>query len=240
MSAFNNVRSKIAFDQFYLQIRWSLWYIAIVLVSYMVIHFIPEVQQRELNFISFIFQSTRIYMLVIGIIMGLYIFPYFVKNGVTRKDVFAGSALAATGIALGIMVIAAAVNWVFQLITPFIPYISTGTYLDFLGATSHWVIPVIALSLIILSYYIAGWIIAVGFYRYSGGGGVLFIAISIILVGLIDLLWGIGLAFPLVDNLDIPFPELTHTQSMIAAVVLVILALGFIRLVSRDMPIKLE
>src|SRR5690625_6438150 len=77
------------------QMKWSLWFIVFVLVSYIVVIAISiNTGSNSSDFFGFSYGSTKVYMLVIGIISASAFLTFYVKHGVTRKDYFIGSILA--------------------------------------------------------------------------------------------------------------------------------------------------
>ncbi|KHF41695.1 hypothetical protein [Halalkalibacter okhensis] len=237
----NALTSKVAFDLFAIQMKWSLWYIPIVFVIYLIVeHFVTEVEEMGLSFMSFFFEPTKIYMLVIGIISCLAFLTYFVKNGVTRKDYFIGSSIASAGVAFSLMLISVIVTGILLLLGTFTTYSPLTNQVAFLDTNSFWVIPLISFSLIVLCYYIGGWIIAVGFYRFGGWGGLGFILIAILFLSLTDLLWEGELTHPLANYLNLTIPALSIFSSIIGTLLLIGVGLFLIRKVTKRIAIKLE
>ncbi|MTI96729.1 MAG: hypothetical protein FH749_14855 [Firmicutes bacterium] len=239
MKFLDSVKAKVAIDMFTIQMGWSLWFIPIVLVvNILVNQFVPEVQERGLSFIAFIFQPAKIYMLVIGIISGFAFLSHFIKNGIIRKDYFSGSAIAAAGVALGIIVISAVITVVMMLFDWFAA--SPPSNIDFLEATSSaWLVPILALSLITFSYYIAGWIIAVGFQRF-GGWGIGFVGIAIVQTILTDILWEGHPTHPLTGFIRITLPDLSIPTALAGTTLIIGLGLWLLRATTRRMPITPE
>ncbi|UNC93215.1 hypothetical protein [Candidatus Contubernalis alkaliaceticus] len=242
MKFINSVTAKIIIDLYYIQMKPTLWYIPIVTAaSLILLQFVPGMQENGLNQMSMIYQSSKIFMLVIGIIFCNALLSYYVKNGITRKDYFLGSAIAAAVVAFSIMIISAIITGILQLLGVFSNNSPGGIRLEFIENTSStWVIPVIALSLILLCYYIAGWTISVGFYRYGNLGGFGFIGIAILFVSIMDLLWEGSLSLPLLASISIPVPYLTVPLSIIGTLILIFLGLWLIRSVTKQMPIKIQ
>lgn len=228
----NSTKFKVAFDLFYTQMVWSLWYIPVVLVIYLVRNFIPNADIENFNLASAIFQPSKIYMLVIGIITSFAFLSHYVKNGITRKDYFIGSAIAAASVAISIIVLSIIPNEVFRLFGWSTSITDIG-----LNGTSIWVYP-IALSLILVSYYVAGWIIAVSFYKF-GGVGALFIPLAILIICLTDLLWGLPITGP-AAFLNISLPETSPLLSMVSTFVLIGLGLWIIRMITKEITIDPE
>ena len=239
----DTVKKKLAFDMCYLQMGWTLWYIPIVLIGYLVILPIlgnfTDISETDLNFMSFLLQPSRIYMAIIGIITYSALFPFFVKQGVTRKQYFVGSALAAAGVALGINIVSALITGILQIVSRLTPYAPGQGHMAFLENFSSWHVPLLTFSLIILTYYIAGWIIGIGFYRssWAGAGSII---VALVYVYLLDLLWEGQLSLNITSSLNITFPNQIFSLSLVGNLILIGLGLWVIRIATKDVPIKVK
>ncbi|ABR50034.1 conserved hypothetical protein [Alkaliphilus metalliredigens QYMF] len=239
-----SIKSKLSLDLFYMQMQWSFWYISIILIIHLILQlvlprFVPDVEEINLSFMIMFFQSSKIYMAIIGIIACYSFLPFFVKNGITRRDYFIGSSVAAVGVSFSILLVSAVITVVLQFLAPILGYSPNIVPVAFLDTTSLWIVPIISLSLIILCYYIAGWVIAVGFYRYNNLRRIGFIAIGLFYVSVTDLIWEGGLSHPLIAKLNIPFPDLSIGLSVGVTSLLIGLGLWFIRSLTKRIPIKL-
>ncbi|SFF04672.1 hypothetical protein [Alteribacillus iranensis] len=236
-----SIRSKVATDLFWTQLKWTFWFVPIVLISYPVLtFFFAEVQELELTFLSFLFQPAKIYMLVLGIFSIFAFFPYYVKNGVTRKDYFTGSALAAAVLAVTIVLLSVIIMIILQLIGNWTAYSPGTEHLPFLQMSSKWVFPAVVVTCIILSYYIGGWMIALGFYRFGGWGVLLFILIGLLYLSAIDLLWEERPTLPVPDFLPAAAPTFSLGVSLICNLVLIIAGLFLLFRIIRRARIKLD
>ncbi|AGA67845.1 hypothetical protein Desdi_0296 [Desulfitobacterium dichloroeliminans LMG P-21439] len=91
---------KVARDMFFAQGIWTLYFLGIIVAIQVVQHvFTPYWGGSNPGFFLSSQISTRIYMLVIGIIAAIYFPRFYVENGVTRKDAFRGIALGSLGLA---------------------------------------------------------------------------------------------------------------------------------------------
>ncbi|QDI92283.1 hypothetical protein EPH95_14710 [Salicibibacter halophilus] len=232
---------KVATDLFITQMKWTLWYIPILLVVYLLLYlFTPEMQAENWNLMSVIYQPTKIYMLVIGLLTIMAFLTYYVKNGITRKDYFVGSSIAATGVAFSIMIISAILAGILALIGSFTTFDPGTSQMDFLNTTSVWLMPVLVYSLIILCYYIAGWMVISGYYRFGGWGLLGFIGIGVLYISAVDLLWENDWTLPLMRFSNIPMPVLSLSVSLVCTLLLIAVGLWVVRLTTKRMPVKPE
>ncbi|QGH32880.1 hypothetical protein GI584_01900 [Gracilibacillus salitolerans] len=236
MNTPNNTMFKVTKDLFLIQMKWTFWYMLVVLVLFLIIPLFSV--KMELNFLSTMYTSTKIYMLVIGIISSLAFFAHYVQNGITRKDYFSGSAIAAEGLAFSIMFIASIINGILYIIEPLKGYLPDNANIGFLDMTSTWMIPMLVFSLIIFGFYLAGWLIIAGYQRYGGWGCVAFILIALLSVSFIDLLWEGDITYPLINLLTIPSPNLSIVVSLICTIILVATGLLLIRSLTKRVTIQ--
>ncbi|HLR63634.1 MAG TPA: hypothetical protein VK097_14575 [Lentibacillus sp.] len=256
--------AKIARDMFGIQMKWSLWFLLFVLIAHIAMLIISaKTGNRVGDFLFFSHGSAKIYMLVIGILSTYAFMTFFIHNGLTRKDYFKGSALAAAGIAFAMTLIAAVLSLIEYLvlgvthlpvslnrslteigiqvsgnsISAFLPKAIIGSSIlvhsdSFMGTLFMYILNT-------LTYYVVGWLIGAGFYRFGWLIGLGFVAMSIVLVTIGDLLWGTKLGEPLshwlaFDSLDLPL-----YGSLVGTIALIALMLWLIRLLTRDVMIKM-
>lgn len=236
----NSTTTKVATDLFAIQMNWALWFVGIVFIVYLVLPiFITDVESLNLAFPAFIFQSTKIFMLVIGILSCFSFLAYFVGNGITRKEYYIGSAVSAFGIAAGILIIATVLQGVLLLVGTFTAYTpNTGHGMDW-NVSSVWLIPMVIYIMSTLAFYVSGWLISIGFYRYGGFGGFLAIIGAIIYVSLSDLGSGGGHSIQLFGFIRFTTPELGLPYAIMLTTVLLVAGLYLLRQLTKRVPIKI-
>ncbi|WP_416148007.1 hypothetical protein ACM26V_17390 [Salipaludibacillus sp. HK11] len=233
--------SKLGIDLFSLQMKWAMWFLPIIFILYLgVLWFLPDADVNEMSFLSFAFEPAKIFMLVCGIISVFAFLSYYVRQGITRKDYFKGTGIAAVGMAIVMMIIIAIVAAILFFIGSYVNFLSDINTSTFLNTQSDWFIPVIAFSLILTSYYVAGWLIGVGFYRYGGWGGMGFIAIALVFTTLTDVLWEAEASHPWASWLNLNMSQLAIPISFIGALIFISIGLWIIRATTKRIPIKVE
>ncbi len=237
----SNTALKIGADLYKIQMKWALWFLLIVLVvQFALLILVPEPEIRDLSYLMFTFQPTKIFMLICGMIVIFAFFTLFIKQGVTRKDFFAGMAIAGVWLAFTMIIISALIAGILMFIGNFTPLFSDMTTSTFLNTQSDWIVPILALSLIILVYYLAGWMIGIGFYRFGGLGGLGFIALAITFMTVADILWESEISHPLAGFINLNLSELAIPVSLTGTLILQGLGLWMIRTVTRRVTIKME
>lgn len=235
-----SVTAKVASDLFFMQMKWAIWFVGIVFVVYLVVPmFVTDVDALRLHFLAFIFQPTKIFMLVIGILSCFAFLGYFVGNGITRKDYFIGSAVAAVGVAVGIMLLASVLQGVLHLVGLFTAYVPNRAFGEPFGVETAWLLPFVVFSLSVVAYYIAGWLVSIGFYRYGGFGGFVTIISAFIYVWLSDLSWEGERTLKLFGFIELTLPSLPLPIFMVITIVMLVIGLWVMRSLTKRVPIKI-
>lgn len=259
----NPILSKVSFDLYSAQMKWSIWYISILLFVHITIIIISvNLTDTFGDFLAFSYGSSKIYMLVIGILSAYAFLTFYINHGITRKDYFKGTAISALAISISLAIIAAVLNVIEYVIlrliniehilepsmeNSHIQNADQSISIDLTGLvvsgssfinSSNWLVSLIVYSMTIFIAYLIGWLIGVGYYRFGWIIGFGFIALAIIMSTLLDLLWGNELAEPLSNwlafDLNIPL-----VVSILGTLVLIGMTLWFIRFLTRDVPIKM-
>lgn len=234
--------SKVAFDIFYEQLKWSIWFLGILAALHVSVLIYSAntgtagIEPAIVGFFEFSRYSTAIFMLVCGI-MAVYVFvTSHVQEGVTRKDVYIGIASGAFGLAFFLTLIPLVLNGIEFLLTEYtaLPF----TFTSF-GSASEWLMEAAFYLLNIFTYYLVGWLIGVGYYRFGWIIGFLFIAAAIIALSLNGYFWGeddISSVIPWIPNIQADSsPAIAITGSLVLVAVL----LAAMRLLTKRMAIKL-
>ncbi|KIL51655.1 hypothetical protein KP77_11670 [Jeotgalibacillus alimentarius] len=188
---------KIAFNMTFMQLGWSTWMIGIVLLLFISLQvfvdfkiLLNDEEAAFQGFIHFIENPYKIFMLVVGILSVPKFLSWFVKTGITRKDYFKGNVIAALALSAIFMMIAVIIAGIEQLVSPV-------SFVTYLGEGASWFLIFLVYTLNLFVYYLAGWLIGAGYYRYSGWGLVLYIPGALTLIFMMDLLWSGELETPL-------------------------------------------
>ncbi|GAB3046833.1 hypothetical protein [Virgibacillus ainsalahensis] len=248
---------KIATDLFSVQLIWTLWFIGFVLAARIItIIVLVNTGNSMGNFLHFAHGSTKIYMLVIGIISIYGFLEFYVNHGVTRRDYFKGSFLAAAGISMALTLISATLTGVEYIILELTNISSViepvtgdnqiGFYIpkeifdsSILLNSTNWLLSMIMFVLNILTFYVIGWIIGAGYYRYGWIIGFGFVAIGIASIFTSDLLWGTEIEEPLSNWLPFDSINLPLYGSIIGNIILIGILLSAIRLLTKRIAIKM-
>ncbi|WP_313344504.1 hypothetical protein [Sedimentibacter sp.] len=230
----NNVM-KLAKDIYIEQMKWSAWFIGIIIAVYTGLGIAGS--YYNFSFINNLFMfsagSSMIYMFVIGIIAGASFLPQFVKLGVTRKTCVYGMAVAALYLSVTLPLIFSLLALIESLVTGMFEF-------NF----ASFVLYVFDIFIV----YLLGWMINIGFYKFNWIIGLFFIVLAIFIDFIYALIWS-GNITPLYELSDlftkvfepnILYSDLSFLISSIQALLLIVITLIIIRLLTRNMPIKIK
>jgi len=253
---------KVAIDMFFVQMKWTGWFLAIMILIQIAKTAFLAFSGNDLDsFFVSVSVASNIFMLVIGILAGIFFPWYFVRHGVTRKDYFLGTVTAAVSMAAIIPVIVKFISLIEQFILKIIlavevkPFKSDlfdpdefeplGDIIEMIIVSpmvdpqSNLLLAVFLFSINILMCYAVGFLIGCGFFRF-GYGGFLYIALGIVFTAAYDLvlILGLGQALPgtfaqLLSNVD-----LSLMQAIAGVLALIALAMWLIRQTTKRLVIK--
>ncbi|WP_017754056.1 hypothetical protein [Calidifontibacillus oryziterrae] len=232
----NEIGKKVTVDLYLVQMKWVAWYLPIVYVCYFaIVWFLNEPEIRSISLLTFTFQTATIFMLVCGIISSSAFLRMYIKHGVTRKSYFQGALISSIGLAITIIGITAILTWVISLLKM---NLLTEVVLSPLGINS-WLLTSISYFIVIMIYFLTGWLIGLGFLRYGGSGGFVSIVIALIIVSLNDLLWAFNTPKPIMGllNLNIPVPHVAI--AIVGSIVIAVISTIIVHEIVKETPIKI-
>ena len=258
---------KVAIDLYIVQLIWALGFLGILLliqIAKPLLAMVPLLKMNDKinigNYFDTVFVSSNIFMLVIGIIVTLGFLPYYVNNGVTRKDYFKGVTIASVGLSISIPIVASVIyvlqNFIMKVTN--LPFVENSTLANqvvdtgdgfigeliqsiimtpFVELESSWLLAITVFALNIFTYYVVGWLIGSGFYRFGVPVGLLCIVIAFIVVYTQDLLLSSALGLPVHDTFtSLDFPLYLAVAGTLA---LVGILLWMIRQLTKRVAIKM-
>lgn len=234
--------TRVSTDMFIQQGSWALGFLFIVLLIYIGAGIGSSIGvnvregMTEEGFFSLTYRSTKGFMLVIGIISAYGFLSYYVRHGVTRRDFFTGAAVAAVYLSLAFPVVVGLVNWIIGMVTSHDAG-STSLLQEF---DNNWLLTLVSYAVQIFTYYLMGWMIGSGFYRFGWIRGLGWIALALVLIGFMDALWQFELAsiweqwLPVTTVFSVTLPV-----SLAGSVAVILITLILIRLITRRVTIKM-
>lgn len=252
---------KVIMDMFLIQMSWALGFLGIMLA----INIFEIIRTITLgggadHYFNAVFVAATIFMLVIGI-TSVYFLPHYIENGVTRKDYFKGTLIASIALSLIIPVIAFCVSAIEQVIVtnitrvnfndPDINSVILEIDSEFIGdivqsviltpyvdPSSNWILAMAIFSLNIFLYYLLGWLISAGFYRFDTITGLGFILIALVFLMLTDTLLRVSLNLPVLDSLAV-LNSLQVGMAVVGIVSIVLVSIWIIRLLTKKITVKI-
>lgn len=231
---------KIAFDTFYEQFKWSLWFYAILTVAHIIGLYINSRNSGTLDeFFVFSSNSSSIFMLVCGIIAAYGFMAYYVQQGLSRKDTYFGIVIGAFGLSLAVTLIPLVLNGIELVIAGFTSLpLGTDSTTAF-DLSSGWLSATVNYLLNVYTYYLIGWLVGVGYYRFGwliGFGFVAFAIVAFSLNGFFVEDHGLSSLIPLVPNLPL---EAAPIVAVVGSVILIAALLVSTRMLTKRIPIKM-
>ncbi|MEC0203644.1 Tat pathway signal protein [Paenibacillus lautus] len=234
--------TKVSTEMFIHQGSWALGFLSIVLLIFIGVGIGNSMGvnvragMADEDFFSIVYRSTKGFMLVIGIISAYGFLSYYVRHGITRRDFFTGSALAAVYLSLAFPVAVTLIQWIVSMVAPQ----NAGSTLLLQKFDNNWLLILVSYGVQIFIYYLMGWMIGSGFYRFGWIRGLGWIAVALVLIGFMDALWQFELAsiweqwLPVTTDFSVSRPV-----SLAGSVIVILIALILIRLITRRVTIKM-
>lgn len=252
---------KVATDMFMAMSIWTYGFMGIVLIVQIVKAIIAFNNGNNIDsYFNALFVATNVYMFVIGII-STYFLPYYVENGVTRKDFYKGALLSSVGLSIFIPVITFILSTLLHFILNLLHHnviretdlnasaldvdgniigdiVQSFIISPYVDPTSNWFLAIIVFAINILFFYLVGWIIGAGFYRFHTIIGLGFIAVGIVIITFKDTLLRAALELPIPDRI-ISMDILPSSLSEIALLLLGVITVVLLRYLTKNVSIKI-
>lgn len=231
------ISSKVAADLFSIQVKWSAWFIAVIVLLYVFIIF-----HFEQGIFALSYGSTLIFMLVLGIVAGNFL-PFYVKHGVTRKNYYLGSVLAAFGLSFALSVVFCLLSGIESIIyANFDLGINLESFnsLLIIEGSTNWYSSVLIYALNVYAFYLLGWFIYLGFYRFKWVTGIGFCLMALLFAFLHGLFWKEQLLPSFAHEIAYISAIVPLYIAILETVVLIGLLLVLIRLLTKKIPINVD
>ena len=247
----------IGFDLLWVQLTWTFWFLGIMLL----INIGKLIFQADVDsFYISGYIASNIYMLIIGII-AIYFLPYYVENGISRKNYFLGNIIASIGLSIIIPILiyllslleslvasslspAILIERVFEQVVvdidghPLAEVILSFILTPFVNPETNLILSLAVFSLHIYVFYLIGWLIGSAFYRLGVIGGLVFIVIGIALNAVKDSMLRLALDLPLFQSFSAL--DIVPVNLAIPLVfVIILITLILIRLLTKRAAIKM-
>ncbi|MFW6253158.1 MAG: hypothetical protein ACOC4F_04425, partial [bacterium] len=231
---------RAAADMYKLYMFWALVVVGIsVLVRTVLWIFVEEMQALEATPLTLFRGPGRIFMLVTGIVTGVYAIAYFIRQGVTRRSFLVGGVVAGVAIAVSLQIVGFVLYGLTAVLGPLLPIDLHMSGLPHAGTTGL-ALGITIDVLLITAYFFMGWIIGFAFCRFKFGGGMLAVFTALFVLGSLTSLWGedveifvTGIRIPPIDGLPV-------SLSLIITLTLLGVQLTTLFLMLRNAPLKVQ
>lgn len=221
----------VAWDLLRVQGRWTIGYIIAFFLINIALHlFLGHLVGDTFNFLTLSLQSARVFMLIIGLITATHGTKIFVKIGVTRREYFCGNILST--FLLGLTIILSAV----------MIHMGLGTLLPGYDMARFLTMAVLLEGLLqVIHFYLVGWLIAMGFQRFSKFGGIAVIVFNIWFMGQYQYFWTTE---GVLENITFGYSftssntSITFSLAVIFSLVFSFIILGLIHFISNKLEVQ--
>lgn len=231
---------KVAISTFYEQFKWSLWFFSILFVIHLGrLYLLNEETAPIVGFFVFSRYSVNIFMLVCGIMLVYAFMGQHVQQGISRKDWYKGTVMAALGLALFVTLVPLAINGMQYVLAQFISWpVEFGSAIAFTSVTG-WLAATASFFFNALTYYLIGWLIGIGYYRFGWILGFGFIGLASIAFTINDFFWtdnGLSSTIPWVLQIT---GNPGFAVAVIGSMILIAVLFATMHLLTRRVPIKM-
>ncbi|MFC3419141.1 hypothetical protein ACFOLA_06575 [Salinicoccus hispanicus] len=230
-----NNKLKLAAMDFSGQIfKWTLWYLPIMLIIYILVSiFINEQDINEMSFYAMALSANEIFMLVAGILSVFMFLELSVSLGLTRRTFL--RAMLLTG---GIITIAlAAMTGIISVIMNFMPWFGGSIVVGDLE--SGPLVHILGHLLTTFTFFLGGFIISIGFYR-GFLGGMISIVLSLCILVAIDSLWMWQTRGTVFDIDVTPYASGNLFMTIVFSLFLIFFTVAILQSLIRSVPVKVK
>lgn len=241
----NNSVKKIALNMYIEQMKWSVWFISILMIIYIALEFIGRRYNFEAinNILLFSAGSSMIYMFVIGIIAGATFLPQLAKLGVTRKHCFYGTVISAICLSVTLPLIFSLFSGLEYLLSSLL-----NLNVDSSAFTNFPVLFILYIFNTLVGYFL-GWLINVGFYGFHWIVGLIFIVLAIVINSVYAFIWKNNIVALYSVNINLveknittysPIIDSSFLLSSLGTLGIILVILIIIRLLTKNISIKIK
>ncbi|AFG37076.1 hypothetical protein [Spirochaeta africana] len=232
---------RVGMDVYGQYLIWTAWAVGVLIVGFLLaLPFFAPLRSLEVSALALLNEPAHIYLMIIGIITGVYVMPYFTRQGVTRHSYFWGNLLAVLALAVTIQLIGGGLQLIALLAEAITPFQAGRELTVYLGQNLGLARTIGISILVHTARFLMGWIIGFAFYRFRGFGGFLSIVSTLIIFAVMSILWEEGGVIsihgvPLVLQLD-----LSLGTAVLLTLGLLVLQTTALFLMIRRTPIKVQ
>ncbi|WP_078060174.1 hypothetical protein [Gracilibacillus timonensis] len=172
------------------QAKWAVWFLVILCLIFLGLTLLHNyVESVQLDDFMINNNASAIFMLIVGILCTYSFLDYYVKLGITRRNFFKtalfASILLSILLSIAFILMIVLLEWIITVMGMAIPWTDQVSNSDIAQVLTQF----ISYTLIHFSYFLMGWMIGLGFYRFRWFIGLLFVAAGLLLASLMKMLY---------------------------------------------------
>ncbi|MFA7745211.1 hypothetical protein [Salinicoccus roseus] len=230
-----NNKLKLATMDFSKEIgKWTMWYLPIMAVIYILVSlFVNETEVNEMSFYAMASSANRIFMLVAGILVVFMFLELAISLGLTRKTFLNAMILTGGVVTVGLAV----VTWILSLVLGIMPWFADGIVADdtAAGPLAH----IVSHLMTAYVFFLAGFIISIGFYR-GFLGGMIAIVLSLGITIAIDAMWTFQTAGTVFNMEMAEYGSGNLLLTIIFSILLILFTIAVLQSLIRSVPVKVK
>src|SRR5690606_12394754 len=231
---------KVAFDLFYEQFKWAIWFFSFLTAAHIIGMFIVARNDASVDrFFVFSSYSVAIFMLVCGIIAAYGFLGYYVQQAITRKDLYMGTVLSALALAAAVTLVPLALNVIEHLVSSFIAWPIDTEGASVFDPSAGWLVAAVTFFINAFTYYMIGWLIGLGYYRFGWIIGFGFVGIAVAALSLNGYFLGDSGLSSIIPWVPYIPAEASPALAITGSLVLIAVLLIFTRLLTKRITIKM-
>lgn len=234
-----SISLKIAKDMFIEQLKWVGWYAVIITIIHILFSvLVKEIDSNIGDLLSFSYVSTPITLLIMAIVAGYTFMTFFLRNGITRRDYYFGAVLGALALSVALILLFGLVS-----VIEGAAFLAAGIKVTVDPILSNFNIAsfamIISYVLKVFLFYLVGWFIFLGYYRYGWKIGIGFVLLSLGALMFNSILWNDGQIEESIHTMEMGVFFAEYIPSLLGTIAVALLLLGLIRLVTKNIPVKI-
>lgn len=230
-----NNKLKLATMDFSKEIaKWTMWYLPIMAAIYILVSlFVNETEVNEMSFYVMASSANRIFMLVAGILAVFMFLELAISLGLTRKTFLNAMILTGGVVTVGLAV----VTWILSLVLGIMPWFGDGIVAD--DTTAGLLVHIISHLMTAYVFFLAGFIISIGFYR-GFLGGMIAIVLSLGITIAIDAMWTFQTAGTIFNMEMAEYASGNVLLTIMFSILLILFNIAVLQSLIRSVPVKVK
>lgn len=224
--------TTITIEMFTKIFSWSLWYIGTIIIIHLIlVGLSTKVDNTVPDLVGISYTSSWGSALVISIIAAYTFMSFYIKHGITRREFYIGYATAGMAFSASTTILFQVVNSLEGFLLKSIIAKNIIKPVGFCRTDNIFLI-IIMLTLTTYLFYLLGWTIFIGYYRFRWLIGFAFIGFVILVSYILNLFWEVGFEY-------VTFKNQGLSDSVMVSIVVSVILIGCMLIVIRQLTKKI-